>query len=291
MTGRDELRVLSAGPLTTVQDLGRAGHMDVGVPPSGALDSAAHRLAQRLVGNPESAAGLEVTLGGLEVALGRAAVVAVTGAEADVTVAGRLVATGVPVQAPAGARVRIGPVRSGLRAHLAVSGGIGGPELFGSRSADVLSGLGPAPLSGGDVVPLLAAGPGPGTWVDVAPMPPRPHVIEVRLHPGPRVDWFAAGEFDALCTRRYTVDPRSNRVGLRLAGTPLERVVERELPSEGIVTGAVEVPGDGVPLIFLADHPTTGGYPVIAVVEPGDLPALAQAAPGDVLAFRPVRGA
>ena len=284
---RGGLRVVTAGPLTTIQDLGRAGHMDVGVAASGALDVRSHRLANRLVGNAESCATLEVTLGGLEVEFGRPAAIAVTGADATLVVDGKAEGLNARIRVRRGSRVRIGAPRAGIRSYLAVSGGVDAPELYGSRSTDLLSGLGPEPVADGDHVPLCDDDEVIPPDVDLAPVAPIGHVWTVRLHRGPRVDFFADGEFEALCSRTYRVDPRSNRVGLRLDGEPLRRVDRGELPSEGIVDGAVEVPGDGRPLVFLADHPTTGGYPVIAVVDPEDLPLLGQAGPGDEVRFRP----
>ncbi len=184
-----------------------------------------------------------------------------------------------PVAVPAGAQLRIGPARYGVRGYLAVDGGIAVPPVLGSRSTDTLSGLGPAPLADGDLLPL-----GPPTTpstVDFLPWSAPPSTVELRVRPGPRADWFA----DALPGRAYTVSPVSNRIAVRLTGPPLTRIRQDELPSEGLVLGAVQVPADGQPLVFLADHPTTGGYPVIAVVHPTDLFLLAQAAPGATVRF------
>ncbi|TDC47081.1 biotin-dependent carboxyltransferase [Micromonospora sp. KC207] len=288
MTGRpaDEpprrLEVLRAGALTTVQDQGRPGWAHLGVPRSGALDPAALRLANRLVGNPEDAAGLEITLTGCAVRLTRAGAVAMTGADADVRVGDRPGDVGRPLAVPAGAVVRIGPARNGLRTWLAVAGGIATPQVLGSRSADTLSGLGTPRLRDGDTLPLgdPAGDPAP---VDVTVGRPAPAVLRLPLRLGPRDDWFTPAALDRLFGTAYTVSPLSNRVGARLAGAPLPRAVAGELPSEGIVLGAVQVPADGQPLIFLADHPTTGGYPVVGVVD--DVTPLAQARPGTTVTF------
>lgn len=285
--GSRVLSVVRAGVLTTVQDLGRPGLAALGVPRSGAADAAALRLGNRLVGNPEGAAGLEVTLSGCAVRAGAAMTVAVTGARAEVRVGGRAVEWGVPVSVRAGEVVEVGAAWAGVRAYLAVGGGIAVAPVLGSRATDTLSGLGPAVVRDGDVVPV-GVPPGAPAGVDVAPYPVPGGEIVPRVWPGPRVEWFTGAAVEVLLGAAYRVSPTSNRVGARLSGPALERAVRGELPSEGLVLGAVQVPTGGEPLVFLADHPTTGGYPVIAVVEPADLPLLAQARPGTVVRFRPV---
>ncbi|MEV6691202.1 biotin-dependent carboxyltransferase family protein [Micromonospora sp. NPDC051196] len=277
-----EIEVLRAGALTTVQDLGRPGWAHLGVPRSGALDPDAMRLANRLVGNPESAAGLEITMTGCELRPTRATTVAVVGAEVDVRVGARPGDTGRPLAVPAGAVLRIGPARRGLRCWLAVAGGIAVDPVLGSRATDTLAGLGPAPLRDGDRLPLGVPA-GPPAPVDVTVPVAHPAQLHLTARLGPRHDWFDTVAFDLLYSSAYTVSPLSNRVGARLTGAPLPRTVPGELPSEGVVLGAVQVPADGQPLIFLADHPTTGGYPVIAVVD--DVTPLAQARPGTTVRF------
>ncbi|MFE9651685.1 biotin-dependent carboxyltransferase family protein [Micromonospora sp. NPDC006431] len=276
------IEVLRAGALTTVQDQGRPGYAHLGVPRSGALDPAALRLANRLVGNPETAAGLEITLTGCALRVTRAVTVALTGAEVDVHADRRAGDLGRPLSLPAGAVLRIGPARAGLRTWLAVSGGIDVPPVLGSRATDTLSGLGPPPVRDGDRLPLgrPAGHPAP---VDVIAAPPLPDEVRLAVRPGPRHDWFTPAALDLLFTTPYAISPASNRVGARLVGAALPRAVPGELPSEGLVLGAVQVPPDGQPLIFLADHPTTGGYPVIGVVD--DVTPLAQARPGTTVTF------
>ena len=273
------ITVVRAGPLTTVQDLGRPGWAHLGVPRSGALDVPALLAANRLVGNPDSAAGLETTLLGCALRCSADAVVAVTGAPATVLVDGVPAAFGAAVQVPAGATVDVGRATSGVRSYLAVAGGIDVEPVLRSRSTDTLSGLGPSRLAKGDELPV---GDGRGEPGPAGPMPVSdgdPLVLRVRL--GPRDDWFTG--LDAFLAATYTVTPVSNRVGARLAGPALTRARSGELPSEGLVLGAVQVPADGQPLIFLADHPTTGGYPVVGVVE--DVTPLAQARPGTTVSF------
>lgn len=279
------IEVVRAGGLTTVQDLGRPGWAHLGVPRSGALDPYALRLANRLVGNPEPAAALETTMTGCTLRLSRAGTIAVTGASALLRVGGRAVDTGGPVAVPAGALVELGPARLGVRSYLAVAGGIAVEPVLGSRATDTLSGLGPAPLRDGEILPVGPAVTGPAS-VDFLPTVPPPAELDLRVRLGPRQDWFTPAAVDALLGTAYTVGPMSNRVGARLAGAALPRAVVGELPSEGVVLGAVQVPSDGQPLIFLADHPTTGGYPVIAVLD--DVLPLAQARPGTIVRFHGV---
>ncbi|AZQ33364.1 biotin-dependent carboxyltransferase [Streptomyces cyaneochromogenes] len=280
--------VVRAGALTTVQDLGRAGHAHLGVPRSGALDGPAAALVNRLVGNAPEAAVLETTLGGCAVRPRSTVTVAVGGAPCRVTVNGRPVAWGAPVRVPAGALLDVGAADSGVRSYVAFSGGIAVEPVLGSRSTDLLSGLGPPPLTDGAVLPL-----GRPTRlharVDVAPQPAPPAELVLRVTLGPRDDWFTPAAVRAFTTRAYSVSAASNRIGLRTEGPALERALTSELPSEGVVLGAVQVPPDGRPVVFLADHPTTGGYPVIAVVRAADLPAAAQAVPGTPIRFVAVR--
>lgn len=278
--------VVRAGALTTVQDQGRPGHAHLGVPRSGALDPAATRLANRLVGNPPDAAVLETTLNGLSVRPRCAVTVAVVGAPCPVTVDGRPVAWGAPVRVPAGALLDVGAAVSGVRCYVAFSGGVAVDPVLASRSTDLLSGLGPPPLADGAVIPLGDAA-APHARVDTVPHPAPPRELVLRVTPGPRADWFTPSAVRTLTTRAYRVSSASNRIGLRTEGPSLERAFTDELPSEGMVLGAVQVPPDGRPVVFLADHPTTGGYPVIAVVREADLAGAAQAVPGTPVRFVP----
>lgn len=280
------LEVLASGPLATVQDLGRPGLGALGVGHSGAADAPSLRLANRLLGNPESHAGLEITFGGLEVRAHGNLWVTLTGAPCPVTVAGRQGAANSVLWLPDGATLRLGLPTSGLRTYLAVRGGIDVPRVLGSRSTDVLAALGPAPLAPGDVVPV-GASPTERPNVDVAPVcAPESGDITLRLSFGPRSDWFTDAAREALVAEPYEVTAESNRVGMRLAGPVLERTSHHELSSEGMVCGALQVPPSGQPTLFLADHPVTGGYPVIAVVMSADLGRAAQARPGQRIRFR-----
>jgi biotin-dependent carboxylase-like uncharacterized protein len=279
------VEVIQAGPLTTVQDAGRPGLAHLAVPRSGALDRPAFQLANRLVGNPEDAAVLETTLAGVAVRPRVRCHVAVTGAWAPVTVDGRAVPWGVPVLVEPGQHLAVGGATRGLRCYIAFSGGITVPPVLGSRATDLLSGLGPPPLRDGDVLPVGPAA-GPPAAMDYAPYPPPPEHLTLRVGPGPRSDWLTAASAARLTRAQYTVAPTSNRIALRLAGAGLRIRVPAQLPSEGVVLGAMEVPPSGQPLIFLADHPTTGGYPVVGVIHPSDLPQCAQARPGTPVRLR-----
>lgn len=267
------LEIVELGWSTTIQDHGRPGHAAIGVPTSGALDHRLHALVNRLVGNPDTVPVLE-TAGGLRLRAIRPCVVA-TSAEA------------APRAVEGGALIEVDPAPGQLWAYLAVRGGIAVELVLGSASHDTLSGLGPPPLAHGH---RLDIGPDPGTplVVDQAPIAdggPGP----VRIWPGPRLDWFVDGAWEQLLATTWTVSSDVSRVGARLDGPALERSVTDELPSEGMVLGALQVPPDGRPVVMLADHPTTGGYPVIAVVDPSSLTAVAQRRPGSELRFGVVR--
>jgi biotin-dependent carboxylase-like uncharacterized protein len=265
--------VLSPGVLTTVQDLGRPGLAHLGVPPSGAVDAPSLERGNRLVGNDRAAAALEATLIGPRLRFRYAALVAISGPGRDERA----------FEVGAGDELDVGRLENGARAYVCVRGGIDVAPVLGSRSTDLLTGLGPPPLRAGDI---LALGPEPRTTpeplarlrVDVEP--------NLRVHPGPRDDWFAPDAIEALIGTEWRVSLDSNRVGIRLEGPALRRVRPDELLSEGVVTGALQVPPSGLPILLLNDHPTTGGYPVLAVVTSDDLPVAGQLRPGDRIGFR-----
>jgi biotin-dependent carboxylase-like uncharacterized protein len=287
------IAVVRPGLLTTVQDLGRTGYAHLGVARSGALDPTALVRGNRLVGNPDGTAGLEATLTGVALRAETPTTVAVTGAPAQVTVDGRAAEFGVALDLEPGSVLDVGAARVGVRSYLTFAGGITVVPVLGSRSTDTLSGLGPPPLRAGFVLPLgkasTATSGGPWRQDPLHPdlAPPPASALDLRLRLGPRHDWISQTARDALLQAEFTLSVKSNRVGARLAGPTLTRAVAGELPSEGIVLGAVQVPADGQPLIFLADHPTTGGYPVVGVVDNADLPLVAQARPGTAVRFVP----
>jgi biotin-dependent carboxylase-like uncharacterized protein len=279
------LEIRGVGAQVTVQDLGRPGHAHLGVPRSGAVDAPAHRLANRLVGNDEAAATLECLGGQLSFRTRTAVTIAVTGAQVAVTVGDRGREWGNAVPVSAGSLVELGAATAGLRAYLAVSGGVDVEPVLGSRSTDLLSGIGPEPVSEGDVLPVGPPGETP-VAVETVRIPRRSRELRLRL--GPREDWFEESSVEALGGSAYAVGSDSNRIGLRLEGEPIRWRGDSELPSEGMVLGAVQVPPNGQPVVFLNDHPTTGGYPVIGVVVSDDLAMCAQLRPGEEITLRVV---
>ena len=287
----NQAHVLATGPLATVQDLGRGGHAHLGVPRSGGADRGALRLANRLVGNPESAAVIEVTLGGLRLRAAQRLLAAVTGAVGQVTANGRPVGIGARIELPAGAELSVGFPESGCRSYVAIRGGVDVPPVLGSRSTDILSGLGPPPLAARDVLDIGAP------QADLPPVALAPvdtrrdRVITLDMFDGPRRDLLA--EPACLVTGAWEVGADSNRVGVRLsrpAGATEAPARHRsdagELASEGLAHGAVQVPPTGNPVIFLADHPVTGGYPVAGVLTARSLDAAAQLVAGSLIRFR-----
>lgn len=282
------IELVRAGGLATVQDLGRPGWAHLGVPPSGAADPQSLQLANRLVGNEHAAAALELTLRGPRLRFGAGTVVALTGAAMPGSFDG---ARPLPLNSPryvrAGQTLELGTASGGVRSYLAVRGGIDVPAVLGSRATDLLTGLGPAPLRVGDAVAIgSAAGPMPG--VDLAPVAPRPSEPVLGVVLGPRADWFAASALERLASESFAVGSRSDRIGVRLEGVALEPDHGEQLASEGVVTGAIQVPPSGDPILLLTDHPTTGGYPVIAVVAEADLAAAGQLRPGQRVRFKPL---
>jgi biotin-dependent carboxylase-like uncharacterized protein len=289
--------VLAPGALTTIQDLGRPGWAHIGVPRSGAADRPALVRANRLVGNADGAAGLETTLAGPRLRFDGAAEIALTGAPVKARVGERPVEMNQAFAVEAGDELKVGNASSGLRTYVAFRGGIEAPLVLGSAATDVLTGLGPAALGHGDVLSLnmVRAGSGGGRtiWPPAPEPPPQlkdiPNSVVLRYIVGPRSDWFTDESVKRLANEQFTVDQASNRIGLRLQGARLERCRRDQLPSEGLVPGAIQVPADGQPILLLVDHPTTGGYPVVAVVHSQDLPLAAQLRPGRQLRFTAIR--
>lgn len=303
-----DLVVVRPGMQCLVQDLGRGGRAALGVSPSGAADRGAAMRANRLVGNPDRAGVLEILFGGATIRAERDLTIAVTGADVPLSLGSPSPAEDVDTHEPAGdgatpgldqpfllragATLRLGRPRTGLRSYIAVRGGVDAPLVLGSRATDVLSGIGPEPLHAGARLRLATradrAQPGQDVIPDITLMHPQAATADfadapLAIIPGPQWDWFTDDAQRALCAEPWTVDPHSNRVGVRLVGPALERRTPGEVPTQGLVRGAIQVPPSGQPIAFLADHPVTGGYPVIAVLTETAADAAAQVRPGDVV--------
>lgn len=288
--GRTEIRVVQPGLLATIQDLGRTGAASLGVAPSGALDRGALRTANRLVGNPEHAAGIEVTMGGFRAVAGDDLWFAVTGAWGPILLDGHEVDPYEPHRWPRGAELHIDWFAHGARAYLAVRGGLDGRAVLDSRATDLMAGLGPRPLRPGASIGVREEASGPIPASTIAPWSaPHDDELVIELASGARADWFTSSALRLLYEAAWTVSNDADRVGVRLDGPVLERAGGGELPSEGMVTGALQVPPSGRPTILLADGPVTGGYPVIAVATDAALDAIAQARPGTRIRFRHAR--
>jgi biotin-dependent carboxylase-like uncharacterized protein len=270
------ITVLQTGSFTTVQDLGRHGYAHLGVPQAGAADAFSLRVANRLVGNDDNAAALEMTGQGASLHFDTPAFVALAGAAVEATLDGRPLPMYQTIAVPAGATLATGAVIAGWRCYLAVAGGLKVATVLGSAACDSFAALGPPPLAAGMQLHQGASQTDPGFYMRAPPS----YAAEtcLRILPGPQQDWFVPAQMDVHDL--YTVSADSDRTGVRLKGMPLVRERTEEIPSAGVVTGVIQVPGDGQPIVLLSNHGTTGGYPVIAVVISADLSRLAQLAPG-----------
>lgn len=281
------LHIVRPGLLTTVQDLGRWGYQQEGVPVAGPMDTYSHRLANVLVGNEASAATLEVTLIGPELEFESETVAAVTGAAFDVDCDGAPVGTGVGFRVRPGSRVRFGRRHAGARAYLAVSGGILTEPVLGSRATHLVSamgGLNGRALAARDTLPIAST-----STVREGRRATGLHLpagrARLRVMRGPQAQWFSDEAMAALGSVAFRVSPRSNRMGYRLEGPPLARVRDDEPVSEPVTFGSIQVPAAGQPILLMADRQTAGGYPKIATVIGADLPIAGQLAPGDAIEF------
>jgi biotin-dependent carboxylase-like uncharacterized protein len=274
------LEILRTGPLAVVQDLGRVGLAHLGVTRSGAADRRSHTLANRLVANPDNRATIEVTMGGFAARVrGGDVDIAVTGADTHAIAGSTMFGANSIQHVRDGEVISLGVPESGLRSYLAIRGGVDVLPVLGSRSYDVLSGIGPLPLQPADVLPI---GEHTADYPELEQAPVAMiarQLIDLLVVPGPRDDWLA--DADALVHTVWTVSDRSDRVGMRLQGRPLaHRDPGRQLPSEGATRGAIQVPPNGLPVILGPDHPVTGGYPVVGVIADGDIDTVAQLRPG-----------
>jgi antagonist of KipI len=300
------MTILRPGMLTTVQDLGRWGHQDRGVPVAGPMDSYSHRLANRLAGNVDEAAALEVTLLGPELETDSTIACAVAGADFELTVDGVAAHMHERFTIAAGARVRFGARRSGTRATLAVHGGFDVPPTFGSRATSVVSRMGPfggRPLARGDRLALGGprapseslggsrrnrhAGSIGASWTAESGVAPAMPVggARVRVILGPHAAMFTPDAVENLLASRFIVTSQSNRMGYRLEGPALRHARSSDILSDATPMGSLQVPASGQPILLMADRQTTGGYPKIATVISADLPVAGQLAPGDWIEF------
>jgi len=274
------LEILRTGPLAIVQDLGRVGLAHLGVARSGAADRRSHTLANRLVANPDDRATIEVTLGGFAARVrGGDVDIAVTGADTHAIAGSTMFGANSIQHVRDGEVISLGVPESGLRSYLAIRGGIDVLPVLGSRSYDVLSGIGPLPLQPADVLPI---GEHTEDYPELEQAPVAAianQLVDLLVVPGPRDDWLA--DADALVHTVWTASDRSDRVGMRLQGRPLaHRDPGRQLSSEGATRGAIQVPPNGLPVILGPDHPVTGGYPVVGVIADRDIDVVAQVRPG-----------
>jgi antagonist of KipI len=290
----DLIEVLDGGMLTTVQDLGRYGYQRYGVPVSGALDQFALRAGQRLVGNADEAAGLEITLIGPHLRFLSPTVMAITGANLDPRLDGRSVPMWQAVTVDEGTILAFGDVRDGVRAYLAVAGGLDVPPVLCSRSTytrSKLGGIEGRPIKAGDRLPGVAVPVIEGARSRRLPrrlVPTYGHRHALRVILGPQDDAFSEEGLRAFLTSTYEVSEQSDRIGYRLKGPTIGHRASPDIISDGIPLGAVQVPADGQPIVLLADRGTTGGYTKIATVISTDLPRLAQAMPADQVTFSEV---
>lgn len=287
------IEVIKPGIFTTVQDLGRWGYQRYGIGTAGALDSFALTAANLLLGNAEEAAGLEITFSGPMLKFHQDTLIAITGADLNPRLNGQPISNWTACFISAGSILSFGQKKSGVRAYLAVWGGIAVPPIMGSRATYLLGrfgGLEGRPLKTGDKLPLL---PCPlkaqeiaGRSLPTSLRPPYQQNPCLRVILGPFADYFSPEGREAFLTSAYTITPQSDRMGYRLQGTPITRAINEELITCGLANGTIQVPPDGQPILLLADRQTIGGYPIIATVINADLPLAAQCAPGDKLRFQ-----
>lgn len=285
------IEIIEPGPQTTVQDAGRRGYLRYGVPPSGPMDAFAFTLANRLVGNAPAAAALECTLSGPRFRVQSAGAVAVTGAEVPIAVNGAPAPAWQTLLLAAGDVVKVGTARQGLRCYVAFAGGIDVPLRMGSRATYLrgkLGGLEGRALRAGDRLALHSAETPQPLKVPVRSIPGYPPRTSLRVVLGPQDDRFTRAGLDAFLGAEYTLLPQSDRMGMRLRGRRIEHTRGHDIVSDGIALGSVQVPGDGQPIVLLADRQSTGGYTKIATVCSFDIARIAQLRPGQSLRFEAI---
>lgn len=268
----------------SIQDHGRHGYAHLAVPPSGAFDRPSHDFANRVVGNADDAATIELARGSMQCSFDQDTMFTVTGAPVSIVIDGRQRESQRAIHVTAGTPVLIASQNLGMRSYLAVRGGIEAERVMGSASYDELSKIGPAPLKSGDSLQIgTSAASTPAVARQVTSGVNVASSATLRLHKGPR--WGFCENTQLLLESEYTVTAKLNRIGVRLAGPAITWNTEERLASEGVLTGAVQIAADGQPILFGPDHPTTGGYPVVAIVDERDLAVIAQLAPGTAVRF------
>ncbi|MCH7706414.1 MAG: biotin-dependent carboxyltransferase family protein [Chloroflexi bacterium] len=288
------IEIVEPGLLATVQDLGRYGYQRYGVPVSGSMDQFALRAANLLVGNDEGAAGLEITLIGPRLRFLANAVIAVAGADLAPMLDGQPLPMWQSHEVSRGSTLSFAGIRDGVRSYLSIAGGIDVPVVLGSRSTFTrarIGGFDGRALAQGDTLSIpegVSTDLGRTRRMPPSRVPVYGHSHNVRVVLGPQDDAFTPRGMETFLSATYTVTPQSDRVGYRLEGLRIEHVAGADIVSDGIPFGAVQVVGDGMPIILMADRGSTGGYTKIAAVISADLPSLAQAAPGDTVAFQSV---
>lgn len=281
------ITVIRPGVLTTFQDAGRHGYAHLGVPGAGAADMHSLRIANSLVGNSAYAVALEITADGPTLRFEVPAAIAFSGARVTAVVDGAPVAMDQTLWVSAGQVLRVGRVSAGVRCYLAVRGGLDVPKVLGSASTDTLSGIGPPTLTRGRQLRIGRHAALVSGWY-LNQVPQFPVDTELRVLIGPHDDWITAASRAAMVTRQFKVSAASDRTGIRLENTNLKRARQGELQPAGMVTGAIQLPPDGNPIILLPNHGTTGGYPVVATVISADISKLGQLREADSVYFKPV---
>jgi antagonist of KipI len=288
------VHIAKPGLLTTVQDLGRWGFQALGVSVAGPMDPVSHRIANAMAGNAADAAALEATLVGPELVFDDERLVAVAGAEFEISIDHQPVASRGSFVVPAGATLRFGRRLRGARAYIAIAGGIDTPPVLGSRATHLpsaMGGLGGRALATGDRLscgggrPLSTAAAHSYSNAAAAAATVPDGRATVRVLPGPQSDRFASGALDALQSAPYRIAPSSNRIGFRLSGPPLAHTRGADVISDATPLGVVQVPASGQPILLMADRQTSGGYPKIATVITADIGLAGQLAPGDTITF------
>lgn len=287
-----KISIIQAGALTTIQDGGRWGHQHLGMPVGGAMDIRSLKLANYLVGNPLTEACLECTMTGPEIRFDVACLVAISGAEIPVFINEGLVNQNSPLPIKPGDTLTFGALQKGLRFYISISGKLDVPEVMGSKSTYLRAktgGFKGRKLEAGDTISVETIQRERRMLKIPDELLPRfSNAAKLRILPGTEVQQFTPEGIKNFLTQEYTISPHSDRMGYRLSGEKIQHKNSADIISSGISLGAVQVPGDGQPIIMMADRQTIGGYTKIAQVIASDIPTLAQMRPGDTIRFKEV---